>query len=288
MKFQSSNLILRLLWTVTVLGAMSGCALFHSSAPFGLATIEPVSTEQAEKVIASVAASGAEIHSFRLSGKLTVQGGGRSSQFTQTVVFERPKSLRAEVFSGPLNTWSGIVLSKDNELVSYAAAERKAYRGRITLCAAQKVLAVPLLPQEFALWLVGAISLPSTGLSKQPLVSRAQDGTLVVQVFLIDGRLFEILVTPKTEDAQKYAILAFDVRRASDRMLMFTSVRSKDSVEFGIPDQGVKGMYQVTKVSLNPDLSSLRDTLFNFSVPAGSAVEQFEENGSSSGFRCRN
>ena len=255
---------------------LSGCSALRSTKPFGLSGLQPLSSKQADEILVRLAADSAQINSFRLAGKLTVRGGGNSSQLMQTVVFERPHSLRAEVFAGPVNTWTGIVISTDNSVLSYVAAERTAYEGPITLCVTERVLSVPLLPEEFALWLTGRVFLPPASEIERHEVLSGENGALVVKLYLIDGRLVEILMSVGKDDEGRTSIKAFDVRRASDRRLLFSSVRGERAIDFSIPEKGVTGSYAVSKLSLNPDLSALREKLFQFTYPPGTTVERLK------------
>lgn len=253
--------------------------MFRGITPVNFTNLEHLSLQESQSLLTAVQAESNELQSLRLSGKLVIRVNGRKLSTTQAIAFERPQLLRAEIFSGPVNTWSGIVIAQNGNVLSYVADEHLAYRGQVNVCSMAKVLAVPFMPDEFALWLSGKVPLPQDNNIEQSEVYRAKDGEAILRYVLRDGRELDIVLQEaKREKTTKHLVARLDILKTNSGKIIFSAERKGEEIQFDIPAKNVKGSFVPEKVIINPDLSVLRARLFNFSIPRGTTIIDLKSN----------
>ena len=151
----------------------------------GISSLEPspaakplpkLDPESAKKLEAVIEAAATNLKSFRGLTSVIAEKTLGKQNLTQTIVFERPESLRMDMFAPGFNQLMGLLLVRDGTVQVLDLQERTLHVGSADPDNISKVLGAPLNAEAFMVMLCGQI-VPSTmiGVTKKTYFVKGKD-----------------------------------------------------------------------------------------------------------------
>ena len=174
--------------------------------------IESGATEAAD-FNSALKKSATEIKTFR--GLVTVKARkavGRE-EFNQVLVFSRPDKLRIETFAPGVNQLLTLVVVNGDKIQALDRKNLTGLQGEVNTYNVEKLIEIPLLPEEFMLWILGRyLPQEEATLFASSVSRKLSSNSYSAHYDLRDGRSFRILVhwdgqtAPRVEGLELYTI----------------------------------------------------------------------------------
>ena len=221
------------------------------------------------------------IRRYRGILEVTLKGRIGSANLTQAVLYQAPKQLRVSIAAGALDQVAALITAANGSLSLFEPQEGVLYRGTASRKNVRKVLGLPFLPREFALWLSGRVPLAENLKEKEVSVWASPDEeTLLVRWRLpgLGAPWEEFVATAVVERSSKPMRLLLlklqDRYRGNVHIVSRLSYKdgALEKTEFWLPAIKVSGECRYRTFDINPKGKTFPDAVFR---PPPNSVHQF-------------
>ena len=172
-----------------------GCSVHQVNLPGADSGFVESDASQAAEFNAALKSSANEIRTFRGLVSIKARKAVGREEFNQVLVFSRPDKLRIETFAPGVNQLLTLVVVNGDKIQALDRKNLTGLQGEVNTYNVEKLIEIPLLPEEFMLWILGRFlpqdeaTLFSSSISRKPT-----SNTYSARYDLRDGRSFRILV----------------------------------------------------------------------------------------------
>jgi hypothetical protein len=254
-----------LLWRLALLTCLG--SLLCSCGPRRLPGIPayssfvPIPSNEAEQFLSKHNERVAELITLKFTADVSISKGLIKKSFLQSLVFRAPDSLRIESFVPGINQLISLIIINSDVLYVRDYSEGRTYSTEPTTENIAKLIYLPLLPFDLAVFLVG-VGMEATAEGEFG-VNVARSGNIIRIESTRDGenRIEQYFRTCEEGDSktQLIALRVYRIRDSSDLLRgSFTPLSGpcgiSDRILLDIPDQGIRGEVRPRKLLLNEKL----------------------------------
>ncbi len=191
----------------------SGCVAPQVNLPKADSGFIESGAAEATEFNSALKKTASEIKTFR--GLVTVKARKAVGQeeFNQVLVFSRPDNLRIETFAPGVNQLLTLVVVNGDRIQALDRKNHTGLQGEVNTYNVEKLIEIPLLPEEFMLWILGRyLPQEEATLFASSVSRKLSSNSYSAHYDLRDGRSFRILAhwdgqtAPRVEGLELYTI----------------------------------------------------------------------------------
>lgn len=248
----------------------------------------PLAAFEREAVLSAVSQAISPIDSFSGQFQITASQGVSTKRFEQITVFQWPDFLRLEYRVPGARTLLALVVVDSDTLLYYDNEKQRCFLGEKTRQNVQRFVQIPLLPEEFMLFLVGRFPLSSSLEERDLKIFSHHDGTgYLVQYPDGAGQKVQLLlkkIEPIAENkSPQLRLHALEILSGSNKRgklyaeYFYAPSDSGESalpvrIQVHLPEEKLEVVVVRQSAKVNVDLSGRLHVLFQFTPPPGVPV----------------
>ena len=221
--------------------------------------------------------SHADCVSFRSSAKVSASKGLGSETFRQITLFERPDSLRFDFFDPTRTTLLGLMVLREGRFWFLDKENKRVITGGATPENLERVTSIPLAPEELMDWICGVV--PHYVSIDRALVNAPHD-RFFLELSLPHFRSMRVLLSRAGDKHLRVDSASLSDTPEETLLVMQYEYAGASQVPSVVSADAVRADFKVKlefdEPQLNPELSDRARRAFEFSVPPGYRVEDFE------------
>lgn len=241
-----------------------------------------------DRVLSGIRNENLNILSFRSISKLNIQHSVSASELSQIFVCEKPDNIRLELFVTNLNHLLYLMTNRSEELKALDVENNTFLFGKSSPENIERLLFLPLSIEEFAFWMSGHFPLPAQSIDAKPLLfihrikplyllrwddSDGRNVHLLYEGSVDHVRLSKIQISDKNNEPVLFSDIIWGPERSSNE----AQIGFPQLIQFTLTKLNFSAKYIIESYELNPDITSIRDRLFQFFVPPSAQQVNLDE-----------